>query len=84
MTRTNYLRLALTKTCSLLLMMSAFGQNSDDINNKFQPVSEDVFNSITQFYDYDREIPLEAKTVAKKETKVVSILPINVTGYISP
>ena len=54
--------------CSWISSTSAFAQGSnEDVKTNLPLVSDEVFQSIAQFYDYDQDIPLEARIVAKNE-----------------
>ena len=54
--------------CFLLFCGSAQGQARQEVSNPELPeVSDEVFQSIVQFYEYDRDIPLEARVLKKEE-----------------
>ena len=71
------------------LNISSSAQEQDDYQLK--AVNDDVYNAIIQFYEYDREIPFELKTVEKVENddyvreKIVfnGINNSQVTGYLA-
>jgi len=55
-------------SCCWIASTSAFAQGSKaDVKTNLPLVSDEVFQSIAQFYDYDQDIPLEARIVAKNE-----------------
>lgn len=54
--------------CFWMAPASAFAQGpKEDVNTNLPMVSDEVFQSIVQFYDYDQDIPLDARVVAKNE-----------------
>ncbi|MEE9361153.1 MAG: alpha/beta fold hydrolase [Cellulophaga sp.] len=57
----------LTFNCCLFFFVSAFGQKTADTNNILPVVNDEVFKAIAQFYEYDADIPLDAKIIGKNE-----------------
>ena len=54
--------------CCWIPPTSAFAQGSkEDVKTNLPLVSDEVYQSIVQFYDYDQDIPLEARLVEKIE-----------------
>ena len=61
----NYL---LSISCCLLIFTSAYGQNTKEDTKSILPVvSNETYQAIVQFYDYDADIPLGAIIVNKQE-----------------
>ncbi|MCL6260136.1 dienelactone hydrolase family protein [Aquiflexum sp. TKW24L] len=62
------LNLILSVSYCFFFFTSTFGQETkEDTNTNLPVVSNEVFESIVQFYKYDQNIPLEARIVEKKE-----------------
>ena len=58
----------LSFSCFLFFHPSTFCQNSKgDATNNLQVVSDEVYHSIVQFYEYDADIPLDARIANKQE-----------------
>lgn len=61
-------KLILSKICFFIFVTSMFAQNLKSASsNSPAVVSDEVFKTIIQFYDYDKEIDLQPKIVATKE-----------------
>lgn len=68
MKKTVLLNIILSIGFSLFLFASSQGQNSKtDTKTKLPVASNEVFESIAQFYKYDQNIALEAQIVAQQE-----------------
>ena len=51
-----------------IFLVSTFAQNTEvDTPSNLPVVSDEVYRSIVQFYNYDADIPLDAKIVGKQE-----------------
>jgi len=62
------LNLILSISFSLFLFASGHGQNLKTVTKTELPsASNEVFESIAQFYNYDKDIPLDAKIVGQQE-----------------
>ena len=58
----------LSISCCLLIFTSTYAQNTKEDTKTILPVvSNEAYQAIVQFYEYDVEIPLEAQIVEKKE-----------------
>ncbi|WP_170309883.1 alpha/beta hydrolase [Seonamhaeicola maritimus] len=62
------LNLLLSFSCHFIFLASTFGQNTNvDTNGNLPVVSDEIYRSIVQFYDYDSDIPLDAGIVGSQK-----------------
>lgn len=65
----------------LLFIHFIFGQNTSvTFKDNLPKVSDEVYNAIAQFYEYDKDVPLNAVIAHKKKSKASVIEKIVFTG----